>query len=63
MEHKKVCPLRTVAGIVAQGAPLGRAVLPDGWDCCMGPACAWYDAARECCAVLEAAKSLRALSK
>ena len=61
--EEKTCPLRTVVGDVAQGASQGRGVLPDGWGLCMGPACAWYDAARECCAVLEAAKSLRALGK
>lgn len=60
---EKACPLRAAAGIVPQGASQGRGVLPDGWGLCMGPACAWYDAARECCAVLEAAKSLRALGK
>lgn len=63
MEHTKVCPLRIIAGLVAQGASPGRARLQDGWAGCLGPACAWYDAARECCAVLEAAKSLRAIGK
>lgn len=60
---EKVCPLRVSAGSIALGAFQGRGVLPDGWSLCTGPACAWYDAARECCAVLEAAKSLRAIGK
>lgn len=60
---EKACPLWVSAGIIALGASQGRGVLPDGWGLCMGPACAWYNAARERCAVLEAAKSLRALGK
>ena len=63
MENEKACPLRTAAGVVAQGASRGWDVLPEGWSHCLGPVCAWFDAARECCAVLEAAKSLRAIGK
>lgn len=63
MENEKACPLRTAAGVVAEGAAQGAMTLQPSWDLCLGPACAWYDAARECCAVLEAAKSLRALGK
>lgn len=63
MEHEKACPLRVSAGIIALGASQGCGVLPEGWSHCLGPVCAWFDAARECCAVLEAAKSLRAIGK
>lgn len=55
---EKVCPLRTAAGVVAQGASQGRGVLPDGWSHCMGPACAWYDAAAERCSILTLARSM-----
>ena len=53
---EKACPLRTVAGVVAQGASQGAMTLQPGWDLCQGPACAWYDAARECCALLTLAR-------
>lgn len=56
MDKQKACPLRVSAGIIAQGASWGWAALPSGWDCCMGPACAWYDAAAGRCAVLEFAR-------
>lgn len=56
---EKACPLRTAAGVVAQGAAQGRAVLPDRWCHCLGPTCAWYDAAAERCAVLTLARSMR----
>lgn len=57
MEREKACPLRTAAGVVAQGASRGRGVLPEGWSHCMGPVCAWYDVARDCCAVLALARA------
>ena len=56
MDNEKACPLRTAAGVAAQGAAQGRGVLPEGWGRCMGPVCAWYDTARERCAVLEIAR-------
>ena len=56
MENEKACPLRTAAGVVAQGAAQGRGGLPEGRSHCMGPACAWYDAEKERCAVLEIAR-------
>lgn len=57
MENEKDCPLRTAAGVVAQGASMGRGVLPDGWSYCMGPVCAWYDQTAERCAVLSIARN------
>lgn len=56
----RLCPVLQIAvsiRMTAGGVPAEDAVY------CDGSACAWYDAARECCAVLEAAKSLRALGK
>lgn len=52
MGQKKVCPIIASAGVIAHGASQGKARLQEGWTDCAGPACAWYDAARECCAVL-----------
>lgn len=52
METEKVCPIIASAGVIAQGAAQGRGQLSPGWDLCVGPACAWYDAARERCAIL-----------
>ena len=52
METEKVCPIIASAGVIAQGAAQGRGQLAPGWDRCVGHACAWYDAARERCAVL-----------
>lgn len=52
MATEKICPIIASAGVIAQGAAQGRGQLPQGWNCCVGPACAWYDAARERCAVL-----------
>lgn len=54
---EKACPLRVSAGIIALGASQGRGVLPAGWGICVGSACAWFDAARECCAVLALARA------
>ena len=59
MENEKACPLRTAAGVIAQGASLGHGVLPDGWSRCVGPACAWFDAAADRCAVLTMARGTR----
>ena len=55
METGKVCPIIASAGVIAQGAAQGRGQLSPGWDLCVGPACAWYDTARERCAILGAA--------
>ena len=63
MENEKACPLRTAAGVVAQGASQGCGVLPEGWSHCLGPVCAWFDAARECCAVLALVRGLRIIGK
>ena len=60
---EKVCPILAGVGAAAEGAAQGTMMVQPGWGVCLGTACAWYDAARECCAVLEAAKSLRALGK
>ena len=56
MEPAKICPLRALADGV--GKP--------GWGpvraeraACMGPACAWYDAAAGRCAVLTMARGTR----
>lgn len=59
MEQKKVCPVIASAGVIAQGASQGRARLQEGWADCEGPACAWYDAAAERCAVLTMARGTR----
>lgn len=59
MANETACPLRTAAGVVAQGASQGRGVLPDGWSHCMGPVCAWYDAAAERCSILTLARNAR----
>ena len=56
MEPKKVCPIIASAGVIAQGASQGAARLQEGWTDCVGPACAWYDAAADRCAVLEFAR-------
>ena len=56
METEKACPLRLAAGAVAQGAFQGRAELPAGWGRCLGPDCAWYDAAHGRCSVLTLAR-------
>ena len=58
--EQKVCPLRVLASETGSAGwgPVNRDA-----TACVGPVCAWYDAARECCAVLEAAKSLRAIGK
>lgn len=53
----KVCPILAGAGAVAVGAAQGAMTLQPGWDLCQGPACAWYDAARDCCAVLALARA------
>ena len=57
MVEEKVCVILASAGVIAQGASQGRGQLPDRWNACIGPACAWYDAARECCAVLSLARN------
>ena len=56
MGQVKVCPLRVMASETGE----------KGWgsvnlerSACVGPACAWYDAARECCAVLALVRGLR----
>ena len=59
MEQKKACPIIASAGVIAQGASCGAARFQDGWDACPGPACAWYDAAAERCAVLTLARGTR----
>ena len=56
MEEAKACPVLAAAGVIAQGASQGRARLQDGWAGCVGPACAWYDAGRESCALLTLAR-------
>ena len=53
---EKACPILAAAGVIAQGASGGRAQLPERWADCIGQACAWYDTAREGCALLTAAK-------
>ena len=52
MANEKICPIIASAGVIASGAAQGHGQLPPGWDLCVGPVCAWYDAARERCAVL-----------
>lgn len=59
MDQKKVCPIIASAGVVAQGASRGAARLQEGWTDCVGPACAWYDAAAERCAILSFAAGKR----
>lgn len=53
---EKVCPLVLAAKGIAEGAAAGRG-RATGSTACRGPACAWYDAARECCAVLTLARA------
>lgn len=59
MEQHKVCPIIASAGVIAQGAGQGRARLQEGRTDCVGPACAWYDAAADRCAVLTMARGTR----
>ena len=59
MANKKICPIIASAGVIAQGAARGCGQLVPGWDRCVGPACAWYDAARERCAILSHAGGVR----
>ena len=60
MEQKTVCPLRVMA---SEAGNSGWGPVDVRRTACLGSLCAWWDAARECCAVLEAVKRLRALSK
>lgn len=57
MANIKVCPIIASAGVIAQGASGGRAVLPDGWNGCVESVCAWYDASKECCSMLAISKN------
>lgn len=56
MEQAKACPVLAAAGVIAQGASQGRAQLPDRWNACIGPVCAWYDASAGRCALLTLAR-------
>lgn len=53
---EKLCPILQVAvsvRLAAGSVPMEEAV------CCDGPACAWYDAAADRCAVLTMARGTR----
>ena len=54
MDQNRVCPLRVLAEETGRKGwgPVNRERTG-----CMGPVCAWYDAARECCAVLTLARA------
>ena len=52
----KICPiLQAAKGVAEAAAAVGR-VRATGSTECRGAACAWYDAGRECCAVLTLAR-------
>lgn len=53
MNRDKVCPLRVLAS--EAGVP-GWGPVNDRRTACPGPSCAWYDAARECCALVSIAR-------
>lgn len=59
MATEKICPILASAGVIASGASPGRGQLPPGWRCCVGRACAWWDAAAERCAILSFAAGKR----
>ena len=65
MENEKACPLRTAAGVgaAAERAAQGIMMVQPGWGVCLGTACAWYDAAGDCCAVLALVRGLRNIGK
>ena len=52
MATEKICPILQAAKAVAKAAAAGARATVTGSVVCPGPACAWYDAARERCAVL-----------
>ena len=56
MDKAKHCPIIVASGVIAQGATFGRAQFADGWCDCSGPACAWWDARAERCALLTLAR-------
>ena len=66
MERKKVCPL-LMTGIYGNSGDIIPAQVPGesaaqmvrGVCACLGPACEWYDAAAERCAVLTLARGTR----
>lgn len=53
MEQKKVCPLRVLA---SEAGNSGWGPVDGRRTACLGPACAWYDAAAGRCAVLTIAR-------
>ena len=59
MGSTKSCPLLLAATVVAMGAGAGARATVTGSVVCPGPACAWYDAARERCAILSRADVVR----
>lgn len=56
MDQAKVCPLRQAAVTVAVAAARGAAQAKPGAHRCPGPACAWWDARAERCALLTLAR-------
>ena len=53
---EKTCPLRLMTKAIAKAAAAGTRAQVTGSTACPGPACAWFDAAAERCAVLTMAR-------
>lgn len=70
MDQKKTCPLLLAADVSGRelssyqlGVAVHNLLEPGRYGdaarravACPGPACAWYDAARECCAIVSIAR-------
>ena len=51
MDQTKSCPLLLAAALTALGAGAGLVTVSPEASKCQAPACAWWDAAKERCAV------------
>ena len=56
MDQTKSCPLLLAAALTALGAGAGRVTVSPEAPKCQGPACAWWDARAERCALLTLAR-------